>query len=191
MGTAEVKVKESLFSAKQIVAMAIGTALYAALTIPFNLITIPGVWLVAVRPTVAIPMLFGFVFGPIAGFVSGFLGNILSDAFSWGGFFWNWDIGNGLLGAVPGIGYYIVKHTDWTKARALLTTAILAVIASLVGIGFSVSTDYVFQIGLNTIEAAMIEFWPAFVTDAINGLILTPILLYAYATATAGRARRV
>jgi len=186
------EMKESFFSAKQIVAMAVGTALYAALTIPFNVFQIPGSGgLIAVRPTVAIPMLFGFVFGPITGFVSGLIGNILSDFFSFGGFYWNWDIGNGLLGAVPGIAYFIVKRTDWTKAKTLVLAGVLAVIGSVVGIGFAAMTDYAFQIGLSTLDAALAEFYSAAGTDAINGLILTPILLYAYARATAGRARRV
>jgi len=183
--------KESFFSAKQIVAMAVGTALYAALTIPFNALTIPGLWLIAVRPTVAIPMLFGFVFGPITGFVAGFLGNILSDAVSFGGFFWNWDIGNGLMGAVPGIAYFVIKRTDWTKVKGLAAAGVLAILGAIVGIGFAAGTDYVFQIGLNTIEAAVAEFIGAGATNIVNGVILTPILLYAYATATAGRARRV
>ncbi len=183
--------KESMFSAKQIVAMAVGTALYAALTIPFNALQLPGYGLIAIRPTVAIPMLFGFVFGPIAGFVSGCLGNILSDAVSFGGFFWNWDIGNGLLGAVPGIGYWVVKRTDWTKVRGLASAAVLAIAGSAVGMGFAALTDYIFQIGISDIGAAYGEFVGAAIPDAINGLILTPILLYAYAAATAGRARRV
>ncbi len=189
LGTTEVK--ESLFSAKQIVAMAVGTALYAALTIPFNALQLPGVGLIAIRPTVAIPMLFGFVFGPITGFVSGFLGNILADAVSFGGFFWNWDIGNGLMGVVPGIGYYVVKRIDWPKAKGLVAAAVLAVLGSVVGIGFAALTDYAFQIGISTWEAAMGEFIAAGGTNAVNGFILTPILLYAYASATAGRARRV
>lgn len=186
------EMKESLFSAKQIVAMAVGTALYAALTIPFNTLQIPGAGgLVAVRPTVAIPMLFGFVFGPITGFVAGMLGNILSDAVSFGGFFWNWDIGNGLLGAIPGIAYFVIKRTNWTKAQSLATAAVLAVVGSIVGIGFAAMTDFAFQIGLSTMDAALVEFYSAAATDAVNGAILTPILLYAYATATASRARRV
>jgi energy-coupling factor transport system substrate-specific component len=192
MGETEVpKVRESLFSTKQVVAMAVGTALYAALTIPFNFLQIPGVWLVAVRPTVAIPMLFGFVFGPVTGFVSGLLGNTIADAVSFGGFFWNWDIGNGLIGAIPGIAYYVIKRTDWTKAKGLASAVVLAVVASIVGMGFAAATDYIFQIGLNTIEAALLELYSAGFTDAVNGAILTPILVYAYGTATAGRARRV
>jgi energy-coupling factor transport system substrate-specific component len=136
-------------------------------------------------------MLFGFVFGPLTGFVVGFLGNVLGDAVSFGGFFWNWDIANGLLGAIPGVGYYAVKRADWVKARGIVTAAVLAVVASIVGIGFAAMTDYVFQIGITTIEAALFEFYAAGGTDAINGAIVTPILLYAYASATAGRARRV
>ena len=67
----------------------------------------------------------------------------------------------------------------------------LAIIASVVGIGFSAFTDLVFQIGLSTVGAAVAEFVPAVVTDAVNGAILAPILLYAYATSTARRARRL
>ncbi len=189
MGTKEMK--ESFFSAKQVVAMAVGTALYAALTIPFNVFQIPGVGLIAVRPTVAIPMLFGFVFGPITGFVSGFLGNILSDGVSFGGFFWQWDIGNGLIGAIPGIAYFVIKRTDWIRVKGLAAAAVLAVAGSIIGIGFAAMTDFALQIGLSTMEAALAEFYSAAATDAVNGAILTPILLYAYATATAGRARRV
>jgi energy-coupling factor transport system substrate-specific component len=179
--------RESLFSTKQVVAMAVGTALYAALTIPFNAFQIPGVWLVAVRPTVALPI----IFGPITGFVSGLLGNIISDGVSFGGFFWNWDIGNGLLGAVPGIGYYLVKRVNWTKARGLIVAAVLGVLGAIVGMGFAAATDYIFQIGLSTVEAALAELYSAGATDAVNGAIITPILLYAYGAATAGRARRL
>jgi energy-coupling factor transport system substrate-specific component len=73
----------------------------------------------------------------------------------------------------------------------MLIAAVLAVVASIVGIGFAAMTDYIFQIGLSTMDAAMTEFVAAAGTDAVNGLILLPILLYAYARATAGRARRV
>jgi energy-coupling factor transport system substrate-specific component len=187
----ETRGKESLFSTKNLVAVAVGTALYAALTIPFNVLTFPGVYLVAVRPTVAIPIVFGIVFGPVAGFVSGFLGNIIADQLSFGGFFWNWDIGNGLIGLIPAIGYYTIKRTSWTKARGALATAVLAVLGSIVGIGFAAATDLIFQIGLSTVDAAVAEFIPAAVTDAVNGAILGPILLYAYAAATSGRARRI
>lgn len=190
-GPVPVAQKESLLSTKNLVATAIGIALYAALTIPFNVFTIPGVYDVAIRPTVAIPIVFGFIFGPVAGFFSGFTGNILSDQLSFGAFFWNWDLGNGLIGLIPAIGYYVIKRSDWAKTRGLAATAILAIVASVIGIGFSALTDLIFQIGLTTVGAAVAEFIPAAVTDAINGAIIAPILLYTYVRSTAGRARRL
>jgi energy-coupling factor transport system substrate-specific component len=182
--------KESPFSTKNLVAIAVGTALYAALTIPFNVFQIPGVYFVSVRPTVAIPIAFGFLFGPLAGFISGFLGNVISDGIS-GGFFWNWDIANGLIGLIPAAGYYLVRRTDWAKTKGLTTTVVLAVAGSVIGIGFAAVTDLVFQIGVTTTDSAIAEFIPAAVTDAINGAILAPIIVYAYVSATAGRARRM
>ena len=191
MATEQSSFKESLFSTKNLVAIAVGTALYAALTIPFNSLQLPGLYLVSVRPTVAIPVVFGLLFGPLAGFVSGFLGNIISDQVSFGGFFWNWDIGNGLIGLVPAAGYYMVKKTDFTKARGLTTTVVLAIVGAVIGIGFAAVTDLVFQIGLSTTDAAILEFIPTAVTDAVNGAILAPIIIYAYISASAGRARRM
>ncbi|MDG6941353.1 MAG: ECF transporter S component [Nitrososphaerota archaeon] len=190
-GPVSIARKESLFSTKNLVATAIGIALYAALTIPFNVFTIPGVYDVAIRPTVAIPIVFGFIFGPVAGFFSGFIGNILSDQLSFGAFFWNWDLGNGLIGLIPAIGYYAIKKSDWAKTRGLAASAILAIAASVIGIGFSALTDFIFQIGLTTVGAAVAEFIPAAVTDAINGAIIAPILIYTYVRSTAGRARRL
>ena len=100
-------------------------------------------------------------------------------------------MGNGLIGLVPAVGYYVIKRTDWAKSRGLTASSILAIIASVVGIGFSALTDLAFSIGLNTVGAAVAEFIPAAVTDAVNGAILAPILIYTYVMSTAGRARRL
>ena len=182
--------KESFFSVKRFVPMILGTLLYAALTIPFNVLPSPGsTGVIAVRPTVAIPMVFGIIFGPVTGFIVGLIGNILSDFASFGGFFWNWEIGSGLLGAIPGIAYYVMKRTDWTKARGLVTAAVLAIVASIVGIGFAVVADYIFQIGVVPADASLAEFCFFAGSYAVNGAIITPILLYAYAKATYGHGR--
>lgn len=136
-------------------------------------------------------MFFGFVFGPIVGFISGFLGNIISDAISWGGFWWNWDIGNGLLGLIPGLAIFMIKKEEMSTRKGLILSSILSIIASIIGIGFAAYTDYLFGYGIATIEEAIyILFLPAAVTDAINGAILTPILVAAYSAAIKGRAKR-
>jgi len=180
------------FSTTGIVAMAIGTALYAAFNVFFNLLQLPGAQLVALRPSVAIPMFFGYVFGPVVGFVSGFLGNIISDAISWGGFWWNWDVGNGLMGLIPGLAYYFLPKESIFRGKGYLACIVLAVVGSVVGMGFAAYTDYIFGYGISTIEEATYAlFIPAAVTDSVNGAVITPILVAAYASAAKGRARRL
>ncbi|MHB8567920.1 MAG: ECF transporter S component [Nitrososphaerales archaeon] len=191
MAVAKPRKRESLFSTKNLIAVAVGTALYAILTIPFNVLTIPGLDNIAFRPTVAIPIAFGFIFGPIAGFVSGFLGNIISDQASSGSFYWNWDIGNGLMGLIPSVGYYALRRSEWLKAKGIGFLATLAIIGSVAGIGFAAAMDYVFQIGLSTWGDAVAEFIPAATTDAVNGAILAPLIVFAYLSATKSRARRL
>ena len=184
------KATKRLF-AKQFIPMIVGTLVYAALTIPFNVYQVPSAGgLIVVKPTVAIPMLFGIVFGPVTGFVVGLVGNMLADVTSFGGVFWNWEIGNGLLGAIPGIAYFVLKRIDWTRARGLAMAAVLAVVASVVGVGFAAMADYIFQIGFAPADSALADFYFFAGNYAVNGAILTPILLYAYAKATTGRARR-
>jgi energy-coupling factor transport system substrate-specific component len=158
----------------------VGMTLYGALTIPFNTMWTPTTGLVALRPTVVIPLLFGFLFGPAVGFATGFFGNLISDFFSFGSLFWNWDIGTGLIGLVAGIGYFLVKREDRAKRRGLILSIILPVIGAVVGIGFATATDYLFGIGMISSTMALTEFATATMTDAINGAVLTPILLYLY-----------
>jgi len=185
------KPRKTALTTTSLVAMGVGTALYAAFNVFFNIFQIPGTQLVALRPSVAIPMFFGFVFGPFVGFVSGFLGNVISDAISWGGFWWNWDVGNGLLGLIPGLAVYFLSEEKRFSRTGYIACAVLAVIASIIGMGFAAFTDYIFGYGISTLEEAIYAlFLPAAVTDAINGAILTPILVSAYAAAVRGRARR-
>ena len=138
--------------------MIVGMTLYGALTIPFNTMRIPTTGLVALRPTVVIPLLFGFLFGPVVGFTTGLFGNLISDFFSFGSFFWNWDIGTGLIGLVAGIGYFLVRREDRAKSRGLILSILLSVVGSFVGIGFATATDYLFGIGMISSTMALTEF---------------------------------
>ena len=183
--------KREFLSVTGIVAMGIGTALYAAFNVFFNIFQLPGTQLVALRPSVAIPMFFGFIFGPIVGFVVGLLGNVISDAISWGGFWWNWDVGNGLLGLIPGLVIFLIKKEEISTSKGLILCSILSIIASIIGMSFAAYTDYIFGYGISTMEEATYAlFLPAAITDAINGAIITPILVAAYSAAVKGRARR-
>jgi energy-coupling factor transport system substrate-specific component len=160
--------------------MVVGAILYGTLTVPFNLLWTPQIWLISIRPTVAIPIFFGIVFGPIAGLGSGLIGSMISDFISFGGIFWNWDVGVGLIGLVAGLGYPIVNPENWGNNRGVIITTLLAAGGSAIGVGFAAVTDLVFEIGLSQLNVATMEFFSSAVTDAVNGVVWTPILLYAY-----------
>jgi len=122
---------------RDVVMMAIGAALYGVLSWVFNIVPVPSVSLVSLRPVVAIPIFFGFAFGPAVGFFTGAFGNILGDALTGWGVFPIWDIGNGLMGLVPGLaGMYITGKTRggvrvllWISAAILAFSVILPLIS--------------------------------------------------------------
>jgi len=95
------------FGTREIVYSAIGAALYGVLNWIFNSLTLPGSTLVSLRPPVVIPMFMGIVFGPWVGFFTGAVGNVIGDLLSGYGFFWAWDVGNGLIGLIPGLLPYV------------------------------------------------------------------------------------
>jgi energy-coupling factor transport system substrate-specific component len=167
------------FGTREVVYAAIGAALYGVLNWVFNSIQLPGTPLVSFRPPVAVPFFMGVVFGPWVGFFTGFVGNIIGDLLSGYGFFWNWDVANGLLGLIMGlVGYFGVREV--TSGRDYGIVEVLVIIASFVGIGFAALTDAFVLRNIDFGGAISAELLPAGITDAINGLILTPILLYAW-----------
>ncbi len=119
---------------REVVYMALGAALYGLLSWAFNVIPVPSVSLVSLRPTVVIPIFFGYAFGPVVGFFTGFVGNILGDALTGWGVFPAWDVGNGLMGLIPGL-VLAFTHRDqalrvliWVTAAALLVATALPLI---------------------------------------------------------------
>ncbi len=166
------------FETKQVVFAAIGAALYAVLAIATNMLQFPGAGNVSIRPAVAIPMFFGVAFGPIVGFITGFVGNILADLLSGYGFWLWWDLGNGLLGLIPGLIYPTIE--SYRASKSIWKAEIFVVLGALVGMGLaSLSEMWVSGADINTVIFA--NFLPAFISDIINGLILVPLLMVAYA----------
>jgi len=169
------------FGTREVVYAAIGAALYAVLAYATNVLQLPGAGNVSIRPAVVIPMFFGIAFGPIVGFISGFVGNILSDLLSgWGFWFW-WDLGNGLMGLIPGL--IAASIVDYGTLKSILWGELFVILGAAVGMGVaSLSEMWVSGADLNTVIYA--NFIPAFVANIINGLILLPILMVAYAAIT-------
>jgi energy-coupling factor transport system substrate-specific component len=167
--------------------MALGAALYGALSYLTNFLQLPSVGNVSVRPAIVIPLFFGAVFGPIVGLITGGLGNFIGDLISGYGVYLNWDIGNGLIGFFAGLASLSLFNIfgRYNNPRAITIAEVLGAVGVVVGIAFAAYTDIWFS-KLN-FAGATSEFIPAALSDLIFGIILLPILLVAYNAAVARR----
>src|SRR5438128_8727188 len=125
---------------RQIVYMALGAALYGGLSWVTNIIQIPSAGNVSFRPAIVIPLFFGAVFGPWVGLVTGGLGNFLGDYISGYGIYWNWDIGNGLIGFIAGLAM-LVTWGRYNNTRAIVIAEIFSAVGIVVGIAFAAYID--------------------------------------------------
>ena len=171
---------------RQVVYMALGAALYGALSFLTNFLQLPSVGQVSVRPAIVIPLFFGAVFGPVVGFFVGGVGNFIGDYISGYGVYWNWDLGNALIGLIAGLALYGTFGV-YSSRRPITFAEIASAIGIIVGIGFAAYTD-IWVSKLN-FGGASSEFLPAAISDLIFGLILLPILLVAYNAAVRQRGR--
>ncbi len=162
---------------RQVVYMALGAALYGGLSVLTNTLQLPSAGNVSFRPGIVIPVFFGAVFGPWVGLFSGGIGNFLGDLISGYGVYWNWDLGNGLIGFIAGLAVLITLGR-YRNTRAFVVAEIFAIVGIIVGIGFAAYNDM--WISKYTFAAATSEFVPAAGSDLINAIILLPILLVAY-----------
>lgn len=166
-----------IFGTREVVYAAIGAALYAVLAVATNFIQIPSAGNVSFRPAVAIPMFFGIAFGPLVGFITGFLGNIISDMISGYGFWFWWDLGNGIMGFLPGLMAF--SFTSFKAQATLIKAEIYVIVGVLVGMAVAALSEmWVSGADMNTVIVG--NFVPAVIPNLINGLILVPILMIAY-----------
>jgi uncharacterized membrane protein len=117
---------------REVVYMGIGAALYGVLSFIFNgtVFAVPSVSQVALRPGIAIPVLFGYLFGPVVGFFTGLVGNTIGDLLS-GWVSPQWSFGNGLIGLVAGM---VMLFGDKKRSLnwLLIVSAVGAVLATIV-----------------------------------------------------------
>lgn len=174
------------FGTREVVFAALGAALYGVLSFATNVLALPAAGNLAFRPAVCIPMFFGVAFGPWVGFISGFLGNIIGDALSGWGFWLWWDLGNGLMGLIPGFAASMI--TNYRATRSFVIADLFSVLGVVVGMGLA-SLSEIFVSGVNLSTAIVGYFVPAALTNIVNGVILVPILMVAYAAIAARTGR--
>ncbi len=174
------------FGTRQVVYGAIGAALYGVLSLATNYFPLPAAGNITFRPAVAVLIFFGAAYGPWVGLLAGFIGNTLGDAAMGWGFYWNWSLGNGLMGLVAGLVMPLIKDF---KARGDILKAIGYGIAGIaVGMLFASVTEK-FIGGLDWNTALIGYFTPAFIGNTIVVAILLPVLMIAFAAVASRRGR--
>ncbi len=134
---------------RQIVYMALGAALYGGLSWVTNSLQLPS-----------------------AG------NNLLGDYISGYGVFWNWDVGNALIGFIAGLAI-LYTWGRYNTTQKIVVAEVLSAIGIIVGISLAALNDmWISKLSFTT--AVTGEIFPAAGSDLINGLILLPILLVAY-----------
>jgi HAMP domain-containing protein len=143
-----------------------------------NTVLLPSAPFISIRPQIALPMVVGIITHPVAGFLTGFTGNVIGDGVADFGLwkFWNWHLANGLMGFLPGlIRYAGIGKITTVRDFGILETAVIT--ASALSVGVAVLLDYLFFHFMKFPESFHAWILPAFLTDAVNGFILVPVLL--------------
>lgn len=174
------------FGTRQVVYGAIGAALYGVLSWASNFVPLPAAGNVTFRPAVAVLIFFGVAYGPWVGFLAGAIGNTLGDALSGWGFYWNWSLGNGLMGLVAGLAMAAIS--DFRAQKDIIKAVGWGIAGVAVGMLFASLTEmFVGGIDINT--ALVGYFTPAFIGNTVVTAILVPILMIAFAAVASRRGR--
>lgn len=130
------------FSAKMVVVIAIGAALYGIGGLP--MFGIPVFANTTLKPAMTVLALFSVMFGPVVGFLVGFIGHWVTDLFAGWGVWITWVLGSGVVGLVMGL--FPVLTRERLKQGELpfkdyVLFVLLALIGNIVGYGCSAFLD--------------------------------------------------
>jgi len=175
------------FGTREVVYAAIGAALYGVLSWVTNVFPLPSAGNISFRPAVAVLVFFGVAFGPWVGLLAGLIGNTLGDALTGWGLYWNWSVGNGLMGLVPGLAAGMIA--SFIARKDLGISIAWGLGGAAVGMLFASITE-MFVSGIDVSTALGGYFLPAFLGNAVVIIILLPIIMVAYNQIAARVGRR-
>ncbi|MFA0549588.1 ECF-type riboflavin transporter substrate-binding protein [Vibrio lentus] len=130
------------FSAKTVVVIAIGAALYGIGGLP--MFGVPVFANTTLKPAMAVLALFSVLFGPIVGFLVGFIGHWVTDLFAGWGVWLTWVLGSGIVGMVIGLFPMMTKNRlqqGELPMKDFVLFVILALAGNVVGYGSSAFLD--------------------------------------------------
>ncbi|MDH5930010.1 ECF-type riboflavin transporter substrate-binding protein [Vibrio splendidus] len=130
------------FSAKTVVVIAIGAALYGIGGLP--MFGVPVFANTTLKPAMAVLALFSVLFGPIVGFLVGFIGHWVTDLFAGWGVWLTWVLGSGIVGMVIGLFPMMTKNRlqqGELPMKDFVLFVVLALAGNVVGYGSSAFLD--------------------------------------------------
>ncbi len=130
------------FTAKTVVVIAIGAALYGIGGLP--MFGIPVFANTTLKPAMAVLALFSVLFGPIVGFLVGFIGHWVTDLFAGWGVWITWVLGSGIVGLIIGLFPILTKYRleqGQLPTKDIVLFAVLALVGNVVGYGCSAFLD--------------------------------------------------
>ncbi|WP_172378670.1 ECF-type riboflavin transporter substrate-binding protein [Vibrio sp. Vb339] len=130
------------FSAKTVVVIAIGAALYGIGGLP--MFGVPVFANTTLKPAMAVLALFSVLFGPMVGFLVGFIGHWVTDLFAGWGVWLTWVLGSGIVGMVIGLFPMMTKNRlqqGELPMKDFVLFVILALAGNVVGYGCSAFLD--------------------------------------------------
>jgi energy-coupling factor transport system substrate-specific component len=89
-----------VWNTKTVVVIAIGAALFGVL---MNIGGIPVFTNTKLTTAMIIPVIVGGMFGPVPAFITCLVGNTIADLIGGWGYWFDWSIGNGVLGFIVGL----------------------------------------------------------------------------------------
>lgn len=161
------------FGIRQVVYGVTGAALYGIFSWLTNIFPLPAIDNVIFHPAVALLIFFGIAYGPWVGMLAGFIGNTLGDALSGWAYYWNWSLGVGLMGMIPGVMFSLRDF----RARPNLIKAIGSGTAGIMFGMLFISLTEVFVDGIDINTALVSYFGPAFLGNFACTVVLLPILM--------------
>lgn len=180
---------------RELIATAVGVLLYGGLIWLTNIFPLEAADL-QIRPGVVVPIVFGFVYGPVVGFFTGALGNFMGDLVTgilpyaavepmdsafldlMRSYLLNWQIGNGLMGFIPGLAALFYRR--YFSLKDQLRALVFVVLGVVIGIGFASFTHIYVDLSVDLQTALRGYFIPVVRVNLINAVVLVPILLFNY-----------
>jgi energy-coupling factor transport system substrate-specific component len=123
-----------VWNTKTVVVIAIGAALFGVL-MNFGGITV--VSNTKLTTAMLIPVIVGAMYGPVPAFVACLVGNTIADLIGGWGFWFDWSIGNGVLGFIVGLlPVYGARINDGIfKVKHAVIYAILCILGNALAFG--------------------------------------------------------